>query len=72
MSICDLTIGKKGIITVINGDDKLSKRLLALGCTEGTEVEVTRRAPLGDPLIISVRGFELAIRKFDAKNILIR
>ena len=72
MSICELEIGRTATITSINGNDKLSKRLLALGCTEGTEVELKRRAPLGDPLIISVRGFEVAIRKLDAKNILVK
>lgn len=72
MSICELKIGQKGIISSIVGNDKLSKRLLALGCTEGTEIELKRSAPLGDPLIIGVRGFELAIRKYDAQNILIK
>lgn len=72
MSIFDLEIGKKGIISAINGNDKFSKRLLALGCTEGTEIELKRSAPLGDPLIISVRGFELAIRKLDAQNIILK
>lgn len=72
MSICDLGIGNKGIIASIQGDEKLSRRLLALGCTEGTEIVVKRSAPLGDPLIVSIRGFELAIRKLDAKNIFVK
>ena len=69
MSLCDLNLGEKAIIKSISGDDKLAKRLLALGCIEGTEIELKRVAPLGDPIIVSLRGFDLAIRKSDAKNI---
>ncbi|MDZ5001331.1 ferrous iron transport protein A [Clostridium perfringens] len=69
MSLCDLNLGEKAIIKSISGDDKLAKRLLALGCIEGTEIELKRVAPLGDPIIVNLRGFDLAIRKSDAKNI---
>ncbi|EEH98756.2 ferrous iron transport protein A [Clostridium tertium] len=69
MSLYDLNLGEKAIIKYINGDDKLTKRLLALGCIEGTEIELKRIAPLGDPIIVNLRGFDLAIRKKDAKNI---
>jgi len=72
MSICNLKSGEKGIISSINGDSKLIKRLFALGCIEGTEVELRRRAPLGDPIIINFRGFDLAIRKNDAKHIMLK
>ncbi len=71
MSICSLSPGEKGIISSIKGDSKLTKRLFALGCIEGTEVILKRKAPLGDPLIINFRGFDLAIRKKDAKLILL-
>ena len=69
MCICDLKLGEKAKITKVNGNDKLVKRLLALGCIEGTEIEFKRTAPLGDPVIINLRGFDIAIRKNDAKNI---
>lgn len=69
MSLFDLNLGEKAIIKEISGDEKLAKRLLALGCIEGTEIELKRVAPLGDPMIINLRGFDLAIRKKDAKNI---
>lgn len=72
MSICNLKLGEKGIISSINGDSKLMKRLFALGCIEGTEVELRRCAPLGDPIIINFRGFDLAIRKNDAKHIMLK
>ncbi|EOR26236.1 MULTISPECIES: ferrous iron transport protein A [Clostridium] len=69
MSLCDLKLGQKAIIKYIDGDDKLAKRLLALGCIEGTEIQFKGVAPLGDPIIVNLRGFDLAIRKKDAKNI---
>ena len=69
MTVYDLKIGEKGFINSIDGDIKLSKRLLALGCINSTEIEVKKVAPLGDPIIIRFRGFDLAIWKADAKNI---
>ncbi|AND84838.1 ferrous iron transport protein A [Clostridium tyrobutyricum] len=69
MNICDLKPGQKAIIKSICCDEKLTKRLLALGCIEGTSLSLERSAPLGDPLVINLRGFNLAIRKKDAENI---
>ncbi|MGL5329661.1 MAG: FeoA family protein [Peptostreptococcaceae bacterium] len=69
MTVYDLKIGQKGIINSIDGDDKLVKRLLALGCIDNTEVEVKKVAPFGDPIVIRFRGFDFALRKKDAKNI---
>lgn len=72
MSICDLKIGDQAIISNIEGNEKLTKRLLSLGCIEGTSVKLKRKAPLGDPLIITFRGFDIALRKKDAKKIYIQ
>lgn len=69
MCLCDLRVGQIATIKSVEGNEKLMKRLLALGCIEGTKVEMKRIAPLGDPIIVSFRGFDLAIRKKDAKNI---
>lgn len=69
MSIYDLKPGQKAYVHNIVGDEKLAKRLLALGAIEGTEILVKNTAPLGDPIIINLRGFDLAIRKKDARNI---
>ncbi|CEN89968.1 ferrous iron transport protein [[Clostridium] sordellii] len=69
MTVYDLRVGQKGIIDNIYGNEKLAKRLLALGCTNNTEIEVRKIAPLGDPILVRFRGFDLAIRKNDAKNI---
>ena len=72
MCICDLSIGEFATIDKIVGDEKLTKRLFALGCTEGTKIQLKRSAPLGDPIILNLRGFDLSIRKKDAKNIFIQ
>ena len=69
MNVSDLKVGQKGIIDNIDGNEKLVKRLLALGCIANTEIEVKNIAPLGDPIVIRFRGFDLALRKSDAKNI---
>lgn len=69
MSIVDLKPGENGYIKNIIGDERLTRRLLALGCIEGTRVTLKNTAPLGDPIIINVRGFDLAIRKKDAFSI---
>ena len=72
MTIYDLKKGELGVINNINGDKDLRKRLLALGCIEGTEVKLVNYAPLGDPILINFKGFDLAIRKKDAKNIYLK
>lgn len=71
MSLYDLKIGEKAKIDNLTLHDKLRKRLVSLGLTKDTEIEIVRVAPLGDPLVINVRGCEFAVRKADAKKILI-
>ena len=72
MCICDLKPGQSGFIYNVEGNEKLVKRLYALGAIEGTKISLKTIAPLGDPIIVSLRGFDLAIRKKDAKNIYIK
>ena len=69
MNVIDLKPGVKGTINYLKGDDKLIKRLLALGFIEGTEIFLKNTAPFGDPVILNLRGFDLAIRKNDARHI---
>ena len=69
MTVCDLIVGQKGIINNIDGNDKLVKRLLALGCIDNTEIEVTKISPFGDPIVVKFRGVNFALRKSDAKSI---
>ena len=72
-TLCDLTLGKSATITKINCADKpLKKRFLSMGLTPNTEIKLTKTAPLGDPIQVLIRGYELTLRKNDAKNIFIK
>ena len=71
MCLIDLKINEMGTIHSVIGNKHLSKRLSSLGCIKGTKIKIKTIAPLGDPLIINLRGFDLAIRKKDARNILV-
>lgn len=71
MSLYDLEINEKGIIKEIKCNDKLKKRLFCLGLIENTIIIKKGVAPFGDPLLFEIRGFKLAIRTKDAKNIII-
>jgi Fe2+ transport system protein FeoA len=68
----DLKIGEKGLITDLDGDQSIIQRLLEMGLTDGETVEVLRFAPLGDPLEIRVRGYNLSLRKREAAAVLIQ
>lgn len=72
MSVNDLKPGESAVIDSIAGDERLAKRLMAIGYIEGTKITLKNTAPLGDPVIINLRGFDLALRRQDAKNIKVR
>lgn len=69
MTLADLTIGSSAVITDVGGEGALRRRLLDMGLTPRTRVMVRKMAPLGDPMEICLRGYELTLRKEDAKNI---
>lgn len=69
MSIDDLKIGQSGIITAVGGEGALRLRFLDMGLIPGTKVLLQKVAPMGDPIQIRVRGYELTIRKADARMI---
>lgn len=65
-----LAVGQSGTVVAVNGlNTSLRRRLLDMGLTPNTKVEVMRFAPLGDPMELNVRGYSLTIRKEDAKLI---
>lgn len=66
-----LPLNGSGRIIDINMDNLLKRKLTDMGMIKGTEFKVEGQAPLGDPIRINLRGYNLAIRKSDAKNILI-
>lgn len=69
MRLSELKKGKSAIITKVNGEGALRRRLLDMGLTPKTKVMIRKVAPLGDPIEIHLRGYELTIRLDDAKNI---
>ena len=69
MSIDDLKIGQSGIITAVGGEGALRLRFLDMGLIPGTKVLLQKVAPMGDPIQIRVRGYELTIRRADARMI---
>jgi len=64
-----LAAGERGVIASLNCEPAISRRLMELGLTPGTLVEVVRRAPLGDPLEITARGVHLSLRRSEACRI---
>ncbi|GHU61380.1 iron transporter FeoA [Clostridia bacterium] len=69
MTLNELECGSGGIISKVNGQGALRDRLLDMGLTPGTEVFLRKTAPMGDPIEITLRGYELTLRKDDAKLI---
>ena len=62
-------IGESGVIKSVSGEGRIRRRLFDMGVTPGAEVTLRKRAPLGDPIEVTVRGYELSIRKADAQMI---
>ena len=64
-------IGETVIVKRITGEGAVKRRIMDMGITKGTMVSVRKVAPLGDPIEVTVRGFELSIRKADADKIIV-
>ena len=66
----DLKVGDNAVVTAADSDStEQHQRLMILGLTEGTRFHVTRVAPLGDPIEIRLRGFNLSLRRAEAKGV---
>jgi ferrous iron transport protein A len=65
----ELKPGEKGTIKKITGEPAIKKRLMDMGITRGAEILVRKVAPLGDPIEVNIRGYELTFRKSEAENI---
>lgn len=72
MTINDLKIGQEGIIATVGGEGPLRLRFLDMGLIPGTKVCLQKIAPMGDPIQIRLRGYELTIRREDAGKITLR
>ena len=65
----DVKVGESAVIERLHGEGALKRRLMDMGLTRGTPVYVRKVAPLGDPMELNVRGYELSVRKADAEMI---
>ena len=65
----DAKIGQTVTVKKLNGEGAVKRRIMDMGITKGVEVTVRKVAPLGDPIEVTVRGYELSLRKADAEMI---
>ena len=67
MTLGDAKVGSTVVVTKIDGDSAYKRRIMDMGITKGSELFIRKVAPLGDPVEITVRGYELTVRKADAQ-----
>ena len=65
----DVEIGQTCVVKKLHGEGAVKRRIMDMGVTKNTEVYVRKVAPLGDPIEVTVRGYELSIRKADAQMV---
>ena len=65
----DVKIGETATVVKLQGEGAIRRRIMDMGITKGVEIYVRKVAPLGDPIEVTVRGYELSLRKADAENI---
>lgn len=68
----ELKPGDRGVVARITGEGAVKRRLMDMGVTKGVEVLVRKVAPLGDPIEVNLRGYELTFRKAEAESIIIK
>ena len=64
--LSEFSVGEVGVIAKVSGEGAIRRRLFDMGLTPGTEVFLRKKAPLGDPLELTLRGYELTLRKTEA------
>ena len=69
MTLRDARVGTTVVVSKIEGEGAYNRRIMDMGITKGCEIYVRKVAPLGDPVEITVRGYELSLRKQDAQCI---
>ena len=65
----DAKIGQTVTVKKLNGEGVVKRRIMDMGITKGTEIYIRKVAPLGDPVEVTVRGYELSLRKADAEMV---
>ncbi|MBQ1413683.1 MAG: ferrous iron transport protein A [Clostridia bacterium] len=67
----DIKVGQSATVIRLNGEGAIKRRIMDMGITKGVTVSVKKVAPLGDPMEITVRGYELSLRKADADMVVV-
>ena len=65
----DVKVGENAVVVRLLGEGPVKRRIMDMGITKGVEIHVRKVAPLGDPMELSVRGYELSVRKAEAEMI---
>ena len=69
MTLKNAAIGSTVTVKKLNGEGAVKRRIMDMGITKGTEIYIRKVAPLGDPVEVTVRGYELSLRRADAEMI---
>ena len=72
MTLGDAKVGSTVVVTKIERDSAYKRRIMDMGITKGSELYIRKVAPLGDPVEITVRGYELSVRKDDAQCVQVK
>ncbi len=72
MTLKEVPCGSTVTVKKLEGEGAIKRRIMDMGITKGTTVLVRKMAPLGDPIEVTVRGYELSVRKADADNIVVQ
>ena len=71
MTLRQVPCGQTVTVKKLIGEGAVKRRIMDMGITKGTAVSIIKTAPLGDPVEVTVRGYELSVRKADAENIVV-
>lgn len=69
MTLNDIEVGGSCVVTKLNDEGEIRRRIMDMGITKGARISVRKVAPLGDPIDLTVRGYHLSLRRSDAANI---
>ncbi len=68
-TLAEFSVGERGKVAMVEGEGRIKRRLFDMGITPGVEIYLRKKAPLGDPIEITVRNYELSLRKDEAEFI---
>lgn len=72
MTLGETKVGSTVVVVKVEGNGAFKRRIMDMGLTKGTQLYIRKVAPLGDPVEVTVRGYELSLRKEDAKCVLVK